>query len=114
MLFIWGLVAAFSAELFQHDGFAGNELNDDVYFLLLTELIVAQTDVAPLELLARVVVDTQDDEVADAIFSSYDKFLAVLADPDTRNALETVKFEEALDASAYAGLWEASQRFMKE
>jgi hypothetical protein len=110
VLFIWGLLAAFSAELFQPAGLAEIE-NDDVYLLMLTELIVAQTDIAPLELLARVVLETESDEIADAIFASYDKFLGVLADPNTRKALETVKFEEALDASAYAGLWEASQRF---
>jgi hypothetical protein len=110
VLFIWGLLSVFSAELFPQPGLVELE-NDDVFFLLLTEIIRTQTDVSPLELLARVVLETGDDDVADAIFSSYDKFLSGLADPTARKNLETVQFEDALDDSTYAGLWEASQRF---
>lgn len=78
---------------------------------MLAELIRTQTDVSPLELLARVVLDVEDNDVADAIFSSYDQFLGVLADPVARKRLEAVRFEDALDEPAYAGLRDASQRF---
>lgn len=56
--------------------------SDDEYFSRLAELIRAQTDVSPLELLARAVLQSENDSVADAIFSSYDHFLKVLSDPD--------------------------------
>jgi hypothetical protein len=110
LLFIWGLLAAFAGELF-----AAPELheveNDEQYYLMLAELIRSYTDVAPLELLARVVLEAGDNDVANAIFSSYDEFLHVLADPDARKKLEAVRFEGALDDATYAGLRDVSQRF---
>ncbi|HEX8407919.1 MAG TPA: nucleotidyltransferase domain-containing protein [Thermoanaerobaculia bacterium] len=112
LLFIWGLLAAFSGELFAPPELHAVE-NDDDYFLMRAELIRTQTDVPPLELLARVVLEAADDDVADAIFTSYDQFLSTLADPAAREQLEAVPFEGALAEPAYAGLREASQRFRK-
>ena len=57
-------------------------------FSRVAELIREQTDVTPLELLAKVVLETNDNDVADAIFTSYDRFLGVLADRDSRMKLE--------------------------
>jgi hypothetical protein len=110
VLFIWGLLAAFSGELFVPPELAGVD-DDDVYFLMLADIIRTQTDVPPLELLARVVLEAQDNDVADAIFSSYDQFLGVLADPNARKTLETVPFDHALDEPTYAELRRVSQRF---
>jgi predicted nucleotidyltransferase len=110
VLFIGGLLVAFAGELF-----APPELdlveNEEVYSLMLAELILTQTDVPPLELLARVVLESGDDDVADAIFSSYDQFLGVLADAEARQSLEAVRLEDALDDATYAGLRVVSQRF---
>lgn len=110
VLFIAGLLAAFAGELFAPPELDQVE-NDDVYFLMLAELILTQTDVPPLELLARVVLESGDDDIADAIFSSYDQFLSVLADPEARQRLEAVRFEDALNDTTYAGLRDVSQRF---
>lgn len=110
LLFIWGLLASFSGELFASPEFHRVE-NDDDFFLMLADLIRTQTDSPPLELLARVVLEAGDDDVADAIFSSYDQFLGVLANAGAREKLEAVRFEEALREPAYAGLRDASQRF---
>lgn len=110
LLFVWGLLAAFSGELFAPPDLHQVE-NDDEFYLRLAELIRSQTDVAPLELLARVVLETDDDDIADAIFTSYDRFLGVLADGDSRMRLEGVRFEESIDEPVYASLRDASQRF---
>lgn len=110
LLFIWGLLAASAAEVFPSPELHQVE-NDHEYFLALASHIGAMTEVAPLELLARVVVDCNDDKLAEAIFSSYNQFLGVLADPASRDALETVPFEGALAEPAYAGLRTASQDF---
>jgi hypothetical protein len=112
-LFIWGLLASFSGELFAPE--LQQIEDDDEYLQELAALIRRQTDVPPLELLARVVLDvvreTGDQELARDLFSSYDRFLSVLADPQSRRQLEAVRFETALDDSAYASLRDASQRF---
>lgn len=110
VLFLWGLLAAFAGEVF-----ATSELhrveNDEQYLLMLAELIRKQTDVPPLELLARVVLECGDDRLADAIFTSYDAFLQVLADDDARSKLEAVRFEDALTDSTYNGLRNVSHTF---
>lgn len=110
LLFIWGMLAAFAAEVFPAPELHEVE-NDTEYFLALANHIGTLTEVAPLELLARVVLDCGDDKLAEAIFSSYNQFLGVLADPVSREALEQVPFEGALDEPAYAGLRDASHAF---
>lgn len=112
LLFVWGLLAAFSGELFAPPELSQVE-NDEQFYLMLADLIRNQTDVPPLELLARVVLEAGDNEVANDIFSSYDRFLDVLADSEARAQLEAVQFEEALDEPTYAGLHDASQRFRR-
>ncbi|MCU1244881.1 MAG: hypothetical protein JWN02_791, partial [Acidobacteria bacterium] len=112
-LFIWGLLASFSGELFAPEL---QQIEDDDHYLAeLAALIRRQTDVPPLELLARVVLDvvrdTGDQQLARDLFSSYDRFLAVLADPQSRKQLEAVRFETALDDSAFVSLRDASQSF---
>jgi predicted nucleotidyltransferase len=110
LLFIWGVLAAFAADVFPAPELHGVE-NDNEYFLALANHIGTLTEVAPLELLARVVLECGDDKLADTIFSSYNQFLSVLADPVSREALEKVPFEAALDEPAYAGLRDASHAF---
>jgi hypothetical protein len=67
--------------------------------------------VTPLELLARVVLQAGDNSIADAIFSSYDHFLGVLAHPEARKQLESVRFEDATTNKTYDDLRETSRRF---
>ena len=110
LLFVWGLLAAFSGELFADPSLQTVE-SDDEYYHLLAELIREQTDVAPLELLARVLVDLDDDSVANTIFSSYDEFLAALADPDVRESLEVVRFDDAATDPSFERLRTASREF---
>ncbi|MEA2236642.1 MAG: hypothetical protein QOC81_1366 [Thermoanaerobaculia bacterium] len=110
VLFLWGLLACFSCDLFAPPDLYDVE-SDDEYFSRLAELIRVQTDVSPLVLLAGAVLQSEDDSVAEAIFSSYDHFLNVLSDPDSRRKLEAVRFDDALDDPTYADLREASHRF---
>jgi hypothetical protein len=78
---------------------------------MLAELIRTLTDVSPLELLGRAVMESRNREITRAIFSSYDRFLEVLADPAARQRLEEVQFEDAVSDPTYTGLREESQTF---
>jgi hypothetical protein len=49
--------------------------------------------------------------IADQIFSSYDQFLGALADKATREKLESVRFEDALNDSTYDNLRNLSHTF---
>jgi hypothetical protein len=109
LLFIWGLLASFSGNLFAPESLQAVK-HDDEYFTLLAELIREQTEVTPLELLARVCLEASP-SVGEALFSSYDEFLAALANPLTRSKLESLKFEDAPNDPTYDGLRQASQRF---
>jgi len=90
LLFIAGMLTAFAGELWATPEMLATD-DDEHYFRLLAELIREQTDVTPLELIARVILESGDLEVADAILTSYDKFLATLADPDARRQLEAAR-----------------------
>lgn len=110
LLYVSGLLTAFAGELFAPPQLYRVQ-NDDQFYLMLADLIRSQTDVPPLELLARVVLETGDDEVANDIFSTYDRFLGELANPEARAKLEAVRFEDALNDPTYAGLRDVSQQF---
>jgi predicted nucleotidyltransferase len=110
LLFLWGLIAAFSGELFPAPEVEA-AATDDEYLRLLAEHVRAQTDVPPLELLARVVEQAGDDAIADAIFTSYDHFLKVLSNPDTCKKLKEVRFEDAVTDETFDDLRETSRTF---
>ena len=113
LLFIWGLLASFSGELFESDSEAFQQAGpEDERRTLLCELIRAQTDITPLELLARVAthesvrVDTSRD-----IFGAYNTFLAELSDQKKRKHLDALPFCDAAGDGIYDGLRTASNQF---
>jgi predicted nucleotidyltransferase len=113
LLFVWGLLASFSGRLFD-DGSLQPASTEDEFLLRLLELIREQSEVAPLELLARVANHPQVQEsTARKIFDAYDEFLLALADPDTRHHLEQLPFDAPLSDDVYARLRKASSEFRK-
>jgi predicted nucleotidyltransferase len=111
LLFVWGLLASFSGPLFDVDVLPQADREEE-FLLLLLDLIREQTEVAPLELLARVAAaDGVKDETAREIFGAYDEFLAALGDRDTRKHLERIPFEHAMDDEVYERLRKTSSRF---
>jgi predicted nucleotidyltransferase len=111
LLFAWGLLASFSGRLFD-EGSLQRATTEDDFLRLLLELIREQTDVTPLELLARVAShEAVKEETARSIFDAYDEFLAALADSDNRDRLERVSFDHPQDDEVYERLRKASYRF---
>lgn len=111
MIFIWGLLAAFSGELF-----ATPQLNtaqtEDEFLRLLSDLIREQTDLSPLDLLARIAASSSvTATTANDVFSAYDDFLAAISDKAVRAELEGVEFDQARDNEAFDRLRESSKRF---
>ncbi|MEX1367966.1 MAG: nucleotidyltransferase domain-containing protein [Nannocystaceae bacterium] len=111
LVFTWGLIAALSAELFETPSLEG-ATDEEEHLILLSEIIREQTDVSPLELLARVVRHPEvQPETAVRIFGAYDQFIAALSDPGCRRRLESVHFDEAADDETYESLRKASYEF---
>jgi len=113
LLFVWGLLASFSGKLFD-DGSLQSSITEDEFQLRLLELICEQSEVSPLELLARAASHEQvEAATARKIFDAYDEFLRALADPDTRHHLEKMPFDQPLDDEVYGRLRTASSDFRK-
>ncbi|MEM9454574.1 MAG: DUF294 nucleotidyltransferase-like domain-containing protein [Myxococcota bacterium] len=111
LVFTWGLIASLTAELFEAPSLlqAGSE---EEHLILLSELIREQTEVTPLELLARVVRQPGvKAQTAKRIFGAYDQFLGALSDPEFRRRLDSVKFDSAADDETYESVRQASYHF---
>jgi hypothetical protein len=111
LLFAWGLIASFAGELFP-----SRELTDaddpGEYARLLAELIRQQTDVSPLNLVARVSSHgSVTVETKLQVFRSYDKFLERMSDPTKYKHLENVAFENAAADAVYHDLRTISADF---
>jgi hypothetical protein len=80
LLFVWGLLACFSFELFPPNNQeqirqAGEEASS-----LLADFVQEQTNVTPIDMLSRALLLQSEDEHARSIFDSYDLFLTTLDD----------------------------------
>jgi hypothetical protein len=111
LLFVWGLLASFSGPLFD-TGLLTQASREEEFLMLLLDLIREQTEVTPLELLARVAsAEGVKEDTAREIFDAYDEFLGALADPERRQQLESIPFEHAMDDEVYERLRKTSSRF---
>jgi len=111
LVFIWGLIASLAAELFDTSSL-DPATNEQEHLILLLEFIREQTEVTPLELLARVARQPNvKPETARRIFSAYDTFIGKLSDPDFRHRLDSVDFDNAADDEAYESVRGPSHDF---
>jgi len=107
VLFVAGLLICFSAELQQPQEL--EEASPEEFLPLLADFIAAQTDISPLDHLARVLLPYPD--CGQTIFACYDHFLAVLNDDGTRKALEKISFDEAASDPVHNELREQSHDY---
>lgn len=98
MTFVKGLLLCFDCELFPNDSLwnsAGTPKSwDDAEQLLASgcERLVEET---PIDVLSRALVRLQLDELAKDLFQAYGEFLALIDDAKSRQALETLTFDNA-------------------
>jgi hypothetical protein len=94
LLFVSGLLLCFSFEL--HSSEEREELRSDPAMMApqLADFFLQQTSLTPLDLLSRELLRVDRPEIASRVMGSYDSFLALLADPNRRDHLEKLKFED--------------------
>lgn len=109
LLFVAGLLTCFSPTILPSDGRLESVANVDQFLALLADLIAEQTTIAPLDKLARVLLDYPD--LAKKIMSSYDRFLAAIDDEHTRKELEDLDFSAAGGSTVYNQLRGESHNF---
>lgn len=111
LIYVWGLLACFSWDLFPpRDG----EMIEPVDMPeRLAEHVLEQTRLTPLDLLSRMLVERTDLSLAADLIDTYDLFLEALSDPEKRQHLGELKFDAAADDALYDELRRASGRFSK-
>lgn len=113
LLYVWGLLATFSPSLFPTADLESKE-NDSERAQLVLEHIRENTNVPPLDMLARVAMHP---DVAPAtrgdLFGSYDAFLLALANEETRKHLDKLPFEQATADERYCSLRDHGRVFGK-
>lgn len=106
LLFVSGLLMCFGPELRQEPP---DSPDQDEFLTLLADNIAEQTEVYPLDQLARVLLPHL--EHGRRIFDAYDKFLAALDDHATRQTLKDIAFEAAPNNPTYNQLRSDSHAF---
>ena len=66
--------------------------NPAEYYFERAEALRQLSEITPLDLLARVVLQQPNDATAQAMFSSYNEFLLTLSDPEKRKDPERHPF----------------------
>jgi putative nucleotidyltransferase DUF294 len=111
LLFVGGLIIAFAGELFAIE--RAPALNEEEERLRLAEVIREQTGVTPIDLLARVLLESGNMDTARTIFRAYDKFLAAMSDTRTRQHLEQLAFDAAGSDETFQTLHRTSRDFRR-
>jgi Putative nucleotidyltransferase DUF294 len=112
LLFVGGLLIAFAGELFSEQA-AVEGLSPEEQRLRLAELIREQTNFTPLELLARVLVESGNMDTARLVFGAYDQFLGAMSDNTTREHLERLQFDAATADPKFESLLSTSRDFRR-
>ncbi len=111
LIFVWGLLASFSGDLWE-GALLDRATTEDESLTLLSEVIRRQTEVSPLDLLAKALLDPGvSPKTALETLTAYDQFLAAINDPDTRKHLDGLEFERAADDEVYTQLRRQSFHF---
>jgi predicted nucleotidyltransferase len=111
LLFVAGLLICFSFEL--HPSEEREDIRSDLAMMVpqLADFFLRQTSLTPLDLLSREILRVDKPEIAIRVMSSYDKFLGLLANPDHREHLEKLKFEEVEKDEIFGQVRDLSHSF---
>jgi predicted nucleotidyltransferase len=94
LLFVSGLLLCFSFELHPPEDREDVLSDKTVMSPRLADFLLRQTSLTPLDLLSRDLLRVDKPEIVRDVMDSYDAFLALLADPDRREHLKNLKFED--------------------
>jgi predicted nucleotidyltransferase len=108
LLFVAGLLTCFRAETERPEPLE-TVTDEDKFLVLLADFIGEQTQVSPLDNLARALLPYPD--CGRKVFDAYDQFLTVLDNDTTREALQKISFETAPSDPIYARLREQSHAY---
>ena len=114
LIFVAGLLMCFLCQLEQERLAAGKDLfgqsgaSNAPFIDFLAEIV----NLTPLDLLARVSSDYEDDTIH-LLFDSYDRFLAAMDDPEQRKHLEKLNYQQSREDAQFNALRDVSRDFQE-
>jgi predicted nucleotidyltransferase len=113
LLFVSGLLLCFSFEL--HPPEDREEILSDTAMMSprLADFLLRQSSLTPLDLLSRELLRVGRSEVVTDVMDSYDAFLSLLADPDRREHLKNLRFEQVGGDAVFAQVRALSHSFQR-
>jgi predicted nucleotidyltransferase len=111
LIFVAGLLACFSFELDPPDDADDIRADRENLPARLTRHVLDHLSQPPLEAVAKTLLTLDQDSTARGLFDAYDRFLAVLSDPEQRTELDNLAMANALTSAVWHEVREASHGF---
>jgi predicted nucleotidyltransferase len=110
LLFASGLLTCFMWSLFPPDD-VDRITSYDELAPRLTEYILEQTRLSPIDVVAKVLLAKELYDTARQVIGAYDAFLGIIADADNRRILEKLDRDAAVDDPVFAKVREITRPF---
>lgn len=113
LLFVAGLLLCFNFELNPPADY--NEIRSDAANMppRLADFFLREMRLTPIDLISQELLRTDRAEVTEDIMDSYDAFLALIDEKESRGHLEKLKFDEAGDDEVFRKVRDMSHRFQQ-
>ncbi|HEX4497511.1 MAG TPA: DUF294 nucleotidyltransferase-like domain-containing protein [Thermoanaerobaculia bacterium] len=113
LLFVGGLLICFSFELHPPENRDEVLLDKSTKAPRLADFLFGQMRLTPIDLLSRALLRIDRPDIVRALMESYDGFLALLGDPESRSHLEALKFEQVEGDLVFGKIRQLSHSFQE-
>jgi hypothetical protein len=113
LLFVGGLLICFSFELHPPEDRSSITLDRSTKAPSLADFLFGQMRFTPIDLVSRELLRGDRPDTVKSLMNSYDGFMALLEDDESRRHLEDLKFEDVADDVVFRRVRELSHSFQE-